>query len=324
MNLRQQSRKVKIGKWNFTEIQPQDRDLYAEYIKVSLCPANLWSSNFAYLWAVSRSSLRAVLWKVVDGLLVTFGHSYKNSLYLFCLPFGKADAAQLAEVVYDCLKYCFQWNNQENHRTLVRMINEQQWEFLSNGLQDQSRFKLVTYQGIERHLDLTKVTALSGKDFSTVRTKVNKFHREHPEAIFRSYRGTDYPEVIALGRQWNSIAGRKYTKILDRVYYRELVEHAGELQQRILVVEQDRQIIGMVAGGELPTGQAWGSLLKYREGIPGLSEALTVAFAQELQRLNPRLQLLNVGSDLGPGGLRDYKLKFRPVLNLKRYQVYLK
>ena len=43
--------------------------------------------QLTYLWAASCSRLRRILWRIVDGLLVTFGYSYKNPC-LFCLPFG--------------------------------------------------------------------------------------------------------------------------------------------------------------------------------------------------------------------------------------------
>jgi hypothetical protein len=320
----QSSNNIKLGKWNFNAINLADSDLYAEYIKATEYPANLWSSNFAYLWAASHSSLRKVLWKIVDNLLVTFGYSFKNSLYLFCLPFGKANPEKLTQVVRKCLKYCYEWNNQENKRTLVRMINQNQLDFLRNYSTFNRLYHLVTLRGIERHLDIKQLVALSGKNFSTLRNKLNKFHRENPQAIIRNYQKSDVAALFKLQKDWTSIAGQKYANIFDKLYYREMVNHNDHLKQIILVVQNGAQIIGMVSGGELPTGQAWGSLLKYQDRIPGLSELLSVEFARELYRINPNIALLNVGSDLGPGGLRDYKLKFRPVLNLKRYQMYLK
>lgn len=319
-----QSNNINIGKWEFHEIKPEDINLYSEFIKNTEYPANLWSSNFPYLWASSQSNLRKVLWKIVDDLLVTFGHSFKNSLYLFCLPFGKGNPEKIINVVLKCMKYCYDWNNQENNRTLIRMINQNQLQFLRSCSEFDNLFRPVTLQGIERHLDLKKLVSLTGKDFSTLRNKVNKFRRENPDALIRRYRTSDYQQLIELGNHWGNAAGRKYANILDKAYYREMIKHSDELNQIILVIQKDNQLIGMVSGGELPTGQAWGSLLKYKEGIPGLSEMLSVEFVRELNKINPMIELVNVGSDLGPGGLRDYKLKFRPVLNLKRYQIYLK
>jgi hypothetical protein len=204
------------------------------------------------------------------------------------------------------------------------MINHNQLEYLRNCSEFDNLFRLVTLQGIERHLDVKKLISLTGKDFSTIRNKVNKFHRENPNAIIRRYQKNDYDELIELGKHWGNVAGKKYAHIFDKAYYRKIIHHCDELNQIIFVVQKSNHLIGMVSGGELPTGQAWGSLLKYEEGIPGLSEMLSVEFARELNKINPDIELMNVGSDLGPGGLRDYKLKFRPVLNLKRYQVYLK
>jgi uncharacterized protein len=320
----QSSNNIKLGKWDFHEIKLEDINIYSEFIKATEYSANLWSSNFAYLWASSQSSLRKILWKVVEDMLVTFGLSFKNSLYLFCLPFGEGNPEKLMNVVLKCMKYCYDWNNQENNRTMVRMINHNQVEFLQNNSEFNNLFRLVTFQGIERHLDVKKLVSLIGKDFSTIRNKVNKFHRENPNAVVRSYQKSDYDKLIELGKHWGSVSGRKYANIFDNAYYREMINHYDELNQSILVVQKNDQIIGMVSGGELPTGQAWGSLLKYEEEIPGLSEMLSVEFARELNKINPMIELMNVGSDLGAGGLRDYKLKFRPVLNLKRYQIYLK
>jgi hypothetical protein len=315
---------LKLGDWEFYPIKLEDYKRYSDYIQASEYPANLWSSNFAYLWASSRSKLRKVLWKIVGGMMVTFGHSYKNTLYLFCLPFGPGDPEKLTNVVFQCLKYCLDFNHGENNRTMLRMINHSQLEFLQKSPEFDHRFRRVTLQGIERHLDVKRLVTLTGKDFSAIRNKVNKFHRENPEATIRKYRKTDYHQLLELGKYWDSVAGRKYTNIFDKAYYRELLEHCGELNQTILVMEEGEQIIGMVSGGELPTGQAWGSLLKYKARVPGLSELLSIEFIREIHKINPTVSLINIGSDLGPGGLRDYKLKFRPVLNLKRYQLYLR
>lgn len=318
------SNKITIGKWEFSEIKLGDIDRYAEYIRAADSPADLWSSNFAYLWASSQTWLRKILWTEVDGMLATFGHSFKNTLYLFCLPMGEGSPEHVTGVTLKCLKYCYDWNRQEETRTMVRMINQNQLDFLKKCPEFDRLFRLVTLQGIERHLDIEKLVALSGKDFSTLRNKLHKFQRENPDAVFRRYQENDYKKLIELGKDWDRAAGRKYRYILDQKYYRSLIEHYDELKENIWVVQQGDSIIGMVAGGELPTGNAWGSLLKYQDGLPGLSEFLAIAFAREMHRLNPEIKLINIGSDLGAGGLRDYKLKFRPVLNLKRYQMYMR
>lgn len=298
--------------------------MYASFIRQTLCPANLWSSNFAYMWAISQSDRRSLLWKIIDGLLVTFVHSYKNSLYLSCLPFGSADAEKIVGVIQKCLKYCYEWNDHEKNKTVVKMINEGQLEFLRSTPEFDKNFSVQTWRGIERHFDVCKLSFLAGKDFSNVRYCVNKFRRENPKAEFLPYQEEDFDRLMELNDRWRNTSGRKYSNIFDGVYYKELVKNSALLDQNTFVMKSDGRIIGMISGSVLPTGQAWGSIIKFEENNHGLSETLIVEFARKIHSISPGTSFLNVGSDLGPGGLRDYKLKFRPVLNMKRYQIYLR
>jgi hypothetical protein len=138
------------------------------------------------------------------------------------------------------------------------------------------------------------------------------------------YHKKNYDELLELEEKWKRTSGRKYSNIFDGVYYKELLKHNDDLEQTTLIMRKDGRSIGMISGGLLPTGQVWGSVVKFEENIPGLSETLTVEYCRLIHQMFPEAQFINVGSDLGSGGLRDYKLKFRPVLNLKRYQLYLR
>jgi hypothetical protein len=318
------SNQIQLGTWSFDEIQIKDKDLFNAYIQKTEYPCNLWSSTFAYLWAISQSDLRTVLWKVIDEMLITFIHSYKGSLYLYCLPFGKGNFEKVINVSLKCLRYCLDFNKQDYDKTSIKMINEAQLAFLKSSPRFEQYFKPIMWQGIERHYDVKKVALLAGKDFANVRNRVNKFHKENPDAEVRRYEQSDYDELINLDNKWKETSGKKYSNIFDGVYYKELIKHYEELNQIILVIKIDGSIVGMISGCELLCKQAWGSVVKFKAGIQGLSETLVVEIAKELCRINPEIEFFNVGSDLGPGGLREYKLKFNPVLNFKRYQVYLK
>lgn len=316
--------RIRLGSWEFNKIQIKDKDMYSSIIRRTLCPVNLWSSNFAYMWAISQSDRRSLLWKIVDGLLVTFVHSYKNSLYLFCLPFGEADAEQLVGVVKKCLEYCYEWNDCDKNRAVVKMINESQLEFLKGTPEFDKTFSVQTWQGIERHFDVGKLSSLEGKDFSNVRNCVNNFRKNNPDAEFIPCQEEYYDRLMELSDRWRNTSGKKYSNIFDGGYYKELIKNGAELDQNTFVMKSGGRIIGMISGSMLPTGQAWGSVIKFEENHRGLSETLIVEFARKIHSISPETSFLNVGSDLGPGGLRDYKLKFRPVLNMKRYQIYLK
>jgi len=98
----------------------------------------------------------------------------------------------------------------------------------------------------------------------------------------------------------------------------------SELDHLIIVVEVDEEIIGMVSGGELPTGESWWCFSKFRNDFDGLSELLIIELAKVINKINPKIELMNAAEDFGPGGLRLFKEKFRPVLNLRRYVIKLK
>lgn len=323
-NMKLSSNNMQLGSWIFNEISLEDMDMYNEYIKNTEYTANLWSSNFAYLWAYGQSNIRKILWKIIDDMLVTFAYSRKNTLYLMCLPFGRGDAQKVVDVLLKCLKYCLEWNNNDTAKSAVRMVNSMQLEFIRNSPLFGQYFKTIPLVGIEKHFSIQKLVSLEGREFRNVRKKVNKFRNLYLNSIIRKYEQDDYDEVIRLGEYWSDTSGKKYSRIFDRIYFREIVKHSKELNHLILVVEAEDKIIGMVSGGELPTGQSWGCLSKFMSEFDGLSEFLIVEFAREIYRINPNIENMNTGSDLGPGGLRLFKDKFRPVLNLKRYEIQLR
>lgn len=315
---------VKLGSWDFYVVQIDDMEMYDSYIRQTQCPMNLWSANFAYIWAISQSEKRTLLWKIIDGLLVTFAISYKNTLSMFCIPFGNADPERLINVILISMRYCLEWNKDDKAKTVIRMVNEDQLDFLKKSARFGKYFTKTTWTGIERHFDVNKLVTLNGKDFENIRNRINRFRRENPDAEICLYQETDYEKLLELEDHWRNTSGRKYSNIFDGVYYKELVKHNKELNQVTLVMKKSGSIIGMVSGCILPTNQAWGSVVKFEKAYPGLPETLIVEYAKLIHEINPDTEFMNVGSDLGPGGLRDFKLKFRPVLNLKRYQIYLK
>ena len=85
---------VRIGQWEFHRIGPWIF-LYWVYQSHGVSGESLVGQ--LYLWAASRSRLRQILWRIVDGLLVTFGYLQKPCT--FSAPSGPAGPRELAEVV---------------------------------------------------------------------------------------------------------------------------------------------------------------------------------------------------------------------------------
>jgi hypothetical protein len=314
---------VKLGTWSFKIIETCDINIYSEYISKSEYPANLWSSNFAFLWAISQSKMRKLIWRFVDGMLATFVYLSTGELYLICLPYGKGNPDKVCEVVYKCLSYCYHINNNNAANSVVKVVNEQQLQFLKQADKFNYYFKTIGLVGLEKHFSISKIISLEGKEFDTIRRKINKFKRVHPSVTVRKYTDDDYEKVMKLGEQWSNTSGQKYSYIFDDVYFHQIVKYWHKLEHLILVVEEKDQIIGMVSGGELPTGQSWWCLSKFINEYDGLSELLVVELAKEIHKINPSIELMNAAEDLGPGGLRFFKERFRPVLDLRRYVIKL-
>ena len=142
--------------------------------------------------------------------------------------------------------------------------------------------------------------------------------------MVRNYAKEDYEQVMVLANHWSNTSGQKYSYIFDNVYFNEIIKNYCELEHLILVVEVDEKIVGMVSGGELPTGQSWWCFSKFRNDFDGLSEFLIIELAKEINKINPKIELMNAADDLGPGGLRYFKEKFRPALDLRRFLIKLK
>lgn len=315
---------IELGSWSFNKIKLEDSELFSEYIRSTMYPTNLWSSNFAYLWALGRSQRKDILWKIIDGMLVVFAHTARNTLYLMCLPFGKGNPDEVLDVLYKCLSYCRNWNNNDDSKSVVNTVNSMQLDFLKQSPSFYQYFKTIPLVGLEKHFSVSRLITLEGKDFRTIRNRINKLKRFHSDITLRKFSPSDFDEVIEVGRHWSMTAGQKYSNIFDRVYFPEIIKHFRELNHLVLVAEINGKIVGMVSGAETPSGQAWACLVKYLSEYEGLCEFLIVEFAKEIHKGNQDIEYMNSGSDLGSKGLRFFKDRFRPVLSLKRYSIKLR
>ncbi len=310
--------------WRMSEVTLSDKETYALFIKQTEYKANVWSGNFTYIWAHTNSDKLTVFKAYVDDMLVTFILTNSGRLYMPCLPFGKGNAKEVTEVLIKCAIFCLEWNNDTNfsHKSTVNPLNEAQLAFLKQYPQFNNYFREEKLTGIERHYSIPKLVSLYGKDYANIRNKINKFNKTYPKARLRFYKPKDYEEVIKLGEIWEETSGKKYKKIIDEFYFEPIIKHYKELGHIILVIELGGKIIGMISAEILPTGEAWGCITKFNKDYIGLSEKLTTEIAKVINQLNPNVNTINVGSDLGSKGLAFYKERYRPVLNYKRYALF--
>ncbi|MFZ3130618.1 MAG: phosphatidylglycerol lysyltransferase domain-containing protein [Desulfosporosinus sp.] len=318
-----QENQIKLGSWNFNAIRLGDIDLYQDFIQNSEHPTTLWSSNFAYLWSISQSRFKTLLWRITDDMLVTFVHTNNNCLYLMCLPYGKGTPEKVVNVVYQCMKYCAQWNAPNSCETKLRMINDSQRFFLEQKPSFNQLFEFSRPLGYECHYGVQNLLNLQGQEFQRVRGRVNKFKKDYPQTRVGNYLPSDYNDLMLLNDEWEKTTGQKYKHIFDTVYYPEILKHHDQLQQLVLLVEIDSRIVGMISGGVLPNGQSWACLCKALIEFDGLSEFLVIELVRAIHSINPAVETMNDGGNLTKG-LKAFKEKFRPVLSLRRYRVLLK
>jgi hypothetical protein len=311
-----------VNEWSFKPLKLKDKSLYDKYIANSEFPIDIWSSNFAYLWAHTRVPRKLVILRSrVDGMLVTWILTTRGRLYLPCLPVGPGDAEHVISVLLRCQALCAEWNQISNYsdKPFLAKLSSNQLHYFQQNDTFNKKFSAKLLTGLERHLSVTSLTNLSGKKFSTIRYKVNKFTRDNPSAILRNYHTDDFDKVVSLGRQWKETSGTKHRRILDSFYFKATIKNHQALGLENLVIEVENKIIGVTTGGILPNGQAWGYLTKFDRSFDGISEFMVVSMAKKINQLDPNIELINVGTDFGNKQLAMAKEKFRPVNTYQRY-----
>jgi hypothetical protein len=262
---------------------------------------------------------------LVDGILVTWILTKQGRLYLPCLPVGGGSLTDIMSVLNQCTSYCDDWNQQTgfSHKPVIAKLSSSQLAYFQQSKEFTLQFTPKLLSGIERHLSISSLTSLTGNQFSTIRYKLNRFRRNYPNVKLRIYQPSDLENVIKLAQLWQRSAGAKHRRIQDGFYFKATVKHYAALGLENLVVELDGRIIGMTTGGVLPTGEAWGYIMKYDNSFVGLSEYLVIAMAQRIREIEPKAELINIGTDFGNQRLAMAKEKFRPVRAYQRFALHM-
>jgi hypothetical protein len=316
-------KKITLGDWDFNRIYIHDKELFNKYIYETEYPTNFWRLNFDYLWGSSRTD-RIVLWKIIDDMLAIFWLKNKRHLIMECLPIGKGNPDKVTAVTYKCLKFCKKWNKNRKVETKVQNISKFQLDFLTRSASFNDLFKNVELAGMERHVGVQNLLSLKGSKFENVRLMINRFKRENTNVVVRRANKNDYYPLVDLKNKWNEKSGVNYNYIWDDYFYERMIKNFDKLSHIVLVVEIEGKIEGVFTGGLSRCGQAWACELKFNKDFKGLCEFLYVEFAKEINRLDQNIELINLGTDTrGNGGLRNFKDKLRPVLNVQRHKLIL-
>ena len=200
---------------------------------------------------------------------------------------------------------------------IFKKINQPIMRFL--WVDERDKKKLENYFGnqieIEKKsseyiFDPKKNHSLEGSEFRDIRKKINSVKKYQPQ--FSSLNPTDIPEVLDLLKNWRKLQGRKNSFLLDWGYTNSAVENIFDLDSSIIKawkVEISSEIVAVGMAGKINEEIANMFIAKTNMNIKGLSEFLRWRMFCELKEFS----FVNDASDLGLTGLRQHKMKFRPV-----------
>lgn len=318
------SRDIKIGDYTFKEIDFDDKEMVNKYIVESQVPITQWHCYFTYLWSYGQSNTRKVLWMKVDDLLCVFYQGSKGLVNLMTPPFGNAGKDKVLEVMHKCLEICDSINGEQKKgkEPHVRGINQIQLDWLfGEEFKANDNFKAKKSGfGTEYHYDNEALMKLEGKDFAYIRRKINKFHREFPDAVIRPYEPSDWDGILTLQREWNNNEANKYFRVHDASYYRATVKDSLKLGHIVLVAEINNKIVGMISGEVQPSGDGLCFLRKPLSAYEGLSEMLITELAKHL---GDDIKIMNDGGGGSTKGLNYFKQRFRPAKTPQTYTIFL-
>lgn len=316
MSLFEVDKNVKIAGIDFTEISLSDRSLFCEYYERMTFDKNLWCLNFPYLFGQNASNTKKVYYKIIDGMFCCFIHGDK-SMYMVTPPIGECDQRKFNHVIAKCLVIMNKVNG--HHDSVIHGLSREHKKLLNhryfNVRKDSS--------AVEYTYDVKAVYEHKGKEFETIRRKLNKFARLYPNAIWREYQDTDWQNMMQLKTAWEDTAKSRYFRIVDASYYRETIRHHRDLDHKIFVVELNHRIIGMISCGYMGADKklGWCFLRKPLNNFEGLSEFLIWKLCEYFK---DTAVYMNDGDDDAEAGLRFFKTRFNPVYEKETYACSVK
>ena len=181
-------------------------------------------------------------------------------------------------------------------------------------LMDAARFD-VGEKDAEYIYDPSVIAKAKGADFRDLRKRVTRFEREE-QAQFRPLVANDIEGCHVLLKYWRKRQGRRHPFLLDWGYTRAALDAFVDWPSEFLsgwCVEIDGEVEAFALAGVLQGEVAQFFVAKTNPDILGLSEFLRWRVYQQLSDY----KWVNDAGDLGLDGLRQFKLKFRPVDRLQ-------
>ena len=200
----------------------------------------------------------------------------------------------------------------------IMWVDEDDKNCLSNHFGD----RLVIEKEDQEYIyDIKSVVSMIGSDFKDLRKSVNKILKMNPK--FRKMEYKDTSKAMELLKFWRKSQGRKNDFLLDWGYTKNALMIFSEFSKNDLYswcIEIDNKMVGFAMAGPMTKDIANFFIIKTDTNISGLSLYLRWRVLKELTEFS----LINDASDLGIYGLKQHKMKLRPVEFNTTYTISIK
>lgn len=293
----------------FKSMDLSRRDQYNEYLMAGGERGCEYSFTNLYLWGRQKAAF-------LEGRLAFFSHFYGRSVYPF--PIGPGELKPVLEAIF---------HDAERRGIPCRLTSLTREDCLSlqelypgrfHFRQDRDSFDYV--YGINDLADL------AGRKLQRKRNHVNRFFKDHPNAVFVPLTAENLSSAREMVRLWflsrieNAPQG---TYLLEQVAMSRAFDHFEELALEGGLLMEGEDVLAVTMGSRLSSNTFDVHFEKARDDIDGAYAAMNREFARYLRQKYPELEFLNREDDLGLEGLRKAKLSYCPHHMVEKYWAYL-
>lgn len=293
----------------FKSMDLSRRDQYNEYLMASGERGCEYSFTNLYLWGRQKAAF-------LEGRLAFFSHFYGRSVYPF--PIGPGELKPVLDAIF---------HDADKRGIPCRLTSLTKEDCLSlqelypgrfHFRQDRDSFDYV--------YDIHGLADLAGRKLQRKRNHVNRFFKDHPEAVFVPLTVENLPAAREMVQLWflNRIENAPQgTYLLEQVAMSRAFDHYKDLALEGGLLMEGEDVLAVTMGSRLSNNTFDVHFEKARDDVDGAYAAVNREFARYLRQQHPELEFLNREDDLGLEGLRKAKLSYCPHHMVEKYWAYL-
>ena len=166
-----------------------------------------------------------------------------------------------------------------------------------------------------------KLAEMSGRNYSSHRNHIKKFHTLYPDAVFRVFTNEDVPSVKRFLKRFSEVFDASSNSATDELRYSELMlERIGSSCFRCGGFVLDGEIISLCfceKCGDTLIDHIEKALYEFEGIYPATVQAFLTEFGSDVKYFNRE-------DDSGDKGLRRSKLQYKPHTVAHKYSVIVK